>query len=175
MKWLQLLISLCLLGMLGASCFEYGSLQVRAASAKAPVSRQYYVSRTPVTGNAALTACAAGYHMASMFEIYDVSTLQYDAALGVTRPDSGSGPPVSVSGWIRTGSRGATGLGNFGGATCSAWTTNSSNESGSAVHLNLAGSPDGHTVMSTWWFDREPGTAYSPKCSSKRYVWCVQD
>ena len=75
--------------------------------------RKFYLTKTEdYTGSQALSACASGYHMASLWEIFDTSNLRYDTALGASSTDSGSGPPVAVyfglghfegDGWIRTG------------------------------------------------------------------------
>jgi hypothetical protein len=73
--------------------------------------KSYYLTQTTHNGSQPLTACAAGYHMASLWEIFDTSNLKYDTALGAVSNDSGSGPPTVVivaghilnAGWIRTG------------------------------------------------------------------------
>src|SRR5215207_4149301 len=68
--------------------------------------KSFYLTQTLHNGSQALTACAEGYHMASLWEIFDTSNLRYDTQLGHTSPDSGFGPPTAVGsrGWIRTGS-----------------------------------------------------------------------
>src|SRR5258708_6276766 len=72
--------------------------------ARAEAKTKYYLTRGTFQGNAVLTACAGGYHPASLWEIRDTSNLQYDTSRGVTQADSGSGPPSEAWGWIRTGS-----------------------------------------------------------------------
>ena len=72
------------------------------AAAKA---RKFYLTQNTFTGSQALTACADRYHMASLWEIFEVSTLRYDSENGLTLDDSGSGPPVAA-GWARTGGTG---------------------------------------------------------------------
>jgi hypothetical protein len=64
--------------------------------------RKFYLTQDGYDGSQALSACAQGYHMASLWEILDPSNLSYDTSLGATVADSGSGPP-NGSGWIRTG------------------------------------------------------------------------
>lgn len=64
--------------------------------------RKFYLTRTGYTGARALSACTAGYHMASLWEIHDPSNLRYDTELGFVQDDSGFGPPIEF-GWIRTG------------------------------------------------------------------------
>lgn len=65
--------------------------------------RRFYVTQDAFRGEHALNACTAGFHMASLWEIFDVTTLKYDTQLGRTLPDSGEGPPAGQRGWIRTG------------------------------------------------------------------------
>jgi hypothetical protein len=60
--------------------------------------RKFYLTRTTHTGAEALSACAGGYYMASMWEIHDPSNLRYDTELGFTRGDSGFGPPSQSPG-----------------------------------------------------------------------------
>jgi hypothetical protein len=73
---------------------------VSAEAAKGP--RKFYLTQDKFNGSEALTACAEGYHMASLWDIFDISNLNYDTTLGLTYDDSGSAPP-SDNGWIRTG------------------------------------------------------------------------
>ncbi len=65
--------------------------------------KRFYLSPDSVQGDAALTHCAAGFHMASMWEMFDPSALVYDTVLGETSSDSGQGPPSTQLGWVRTG------------------------------------------------------------------------
>ena len=81
-----------------------------AAAAAADSRRAFYVTSVGHKGDAASTACESGFHMASIWEIIDVSNLRYDTARGFTRPDSGSGPPQWEEGWIRTGDAALTAI-----------------------------------------------------------------
>src|SRR5262249_33556851 len=100
-------ILVALLLIVTASCGLVG----RTGPACGRGLRRYYLTKTAVPGNQALTTCAAGFHMASRFEILDVSVLDYDPHLGFTTDDSGAGPPSAAakygstapSGWMRTG------------------------------------------------------------------------
>ncbi len=122
----------------------------------------YYLTPDDYTGATALTACASGYHMASLWEIMDVSNLVYDTAIGSTYADSGSGPPVPMFGWVRTGgisSEEATpGRGN-----CSAW----SSTSGSGTRANLPWDWTASTDIEPW----QVGTG---SCGGLLPVWCVR-
>jgi hypothetical protein len=122
-----------------------------AANNKGP--RKFYETKDSVDGAHALTACAAGYHMASLWEIFDPSNLRYNTNLGMTSDDSGFGPPNT--GWIRTGQRsnGGTPL-SPGFNNCNAWTAADSLNNGTAARLDalwsttvsLLESPHGQTV-----------------------------
>ena len=83
-----------------------GLLAVSAVTLSVPIQAEaktkYYLTSVSVPGDAALTACDPGFHMASLWEIHDTSNLQYDTGRGLTQDDSGSGPPAAL-GWIRTG------------------------------------------------------------------------
>src|SRR5207245_10636606 len=65
--------------------------------------RRFYLTNESFQGNQAITACASGYHMASRFEILDVSVLQYDTGKGLTTDDSGAGPPSMAASYESPG------------------------------------------------------------------------
>ena len=147
-------------------------------------ARKFYLSKTPVQGNRALTACAAGYHMASMWEVFNVSTLQYDTVNGAMADDSGSGPPTNPNpppvtdyGWIRTGA-GASNQSspNPGVANCNVWRSNAGDVKGSAVRLlprwDYAGA---QLAIVPWQVMMDPGTKEGPACGYPLSVWCVQN
>ena len=128
----------------------------------------FYLTQERVEGNQALTACAAGYHMASMWEILAPSNLRYDTTLGVMEEDAGFGPPVSRFGWVRTGHTASTveveGVGN-----CNAWTSNAADDRGTAVLLRAIWRPEtAVSVISPW-------SAAAGGCRSQLPVWCVQE
>ena len=138
--------------------------------------RTFYLTRTQHNGSQALNACAQGYHMASLWEIFDTSNLRYNIALGFTQSDSGFGPPsgfalenpINAAGWIRTGGPLFNG-GVPGPANCSVWTEDSGGDLGTVVFLeNNWGQQSPTTVISPW-------VAATRGCSSAVRVWCVQD
>ena len=53
-----------------------------SSGASCPGPRQFYLSKSRVQGNQVLTACAAGFHMASRFEVASLSGVVYDAKRG---------------------------------------------------------------------------------------------
>jgi hypothetical protein len=136
-----------------------------------PSPRSFYLTKDSFDGSHALTACAAGYHMASFWEIRDTSNFRYDTTLGQSSDDSGAGPPSNIAGWIRTGFRATTGTALEGEANCNVWTSNSGPnvDGGTVVWLgpeweqNL--SPN---VISPW-------LAAPSGCQSSNAVWCVQN
>src|SRR5262245_4784184 len=91
-------------------------------AADAAKARKFYLTQSIFTGSEALTACAKGYHMASLWEILYVSNLKYDTKLGLTLPDAGFGPPIEF-GWIRTGSDNDNSSNTPGIANCFAYST----------------------------------------------------
>jgi hypothetical protein len=138
-----------------------------AAPGPACSSRRYYLTKATVDGAHAITACAAGYHMASIWEIREPAALQYNTALGRTQADSGSGPPIpdiapatSVGGWVRTGNVANT-SGGVGESNCAAWTAAGASQSGNVASLS--------TNWNTVWLANSVG------CNQLHSVWCVQD
>lgn len=130
--------------------------------------KSFYLTKTTHDGSQALTACADGYHMASLWEILDPSNMRYDTQLGATLQDSGFGPPVGdfSEGWIRTGGGAATsqiiGLGN-----CNAWMSARPEDSGTVVKLDFPSNAFG-VAISPWF-------AFLNTCNVDVKVWCVQD
>lgn len=138
--------------------------------------KSYYLTQTQHNGSQALTACAEGYHMASLWEIFDPSNLKYDTALGADSNDSGSGPPtvaivaghIFSGGWIRTGGGSVSG-GAPGEANCSNWTLDTAATGGTVVGLGeLWSSTSNVTPVSPW-------RAFAQSCQEPQPVWCVQD
>jgi hypothetical protein len=105
--------------------------------------------------------------MASMWEILDPSNLRYDTTLGLTQEDSGSGPPEIQFGWVRTG-RYASTLPFEGAGNCGAWTSNNSEDHGTAVMLRGIWQGPGTSPI-------EPWSAAAGSCNTQVMVWCVQD
>ena len=133
------------------------------------VMRQYYLTPEEIyDGASALQACASGYHMASLWEIFDTSNLAYDTNRGWMEDDSGSGPPIVLPGWVRTGAEGQSGDGP-GEANCNTWTSNDGGIEGSAVRL------DGDWDRDTGLQRVQPWRAFDPSCDTLRRVWCVED
>jgi hypothetical protein len=123
--------------------------------------RRYYLTEDQVQGDQALGACAVGFHMASLWEIFAISNLAYDTVLGRGLADSGEGPPSIVTGWIRTG------LATTTARNCAAWTSSESGDFGTIAGLNiLEGIPS-----EGLWASAGSGQA----CFVNDQVWCVED
>lgn len=130
--------------------------------------RSFYLTDANYQTNEVLNACAEGYHMASLWEILDVSNLVYEANHpdAHTKSDSGSGPPALWFGWIRTGWD-ASGSNAAGSGNCQNWSSVDSGDVGSIVRLSNDWSSQPSRV-GAW----EPSTS---TCNVVGPVWCVVD
>ncbi len=137
--------------------------------------RHFYLTNRTFYANTALNACAAGYHMASLWEILNVASLTYDnlgndnlgTPITATRDDSGYGPPSNWNGWVRTGYiSDTTNTPAAGKSNCQAWTSNSGSFSGTNVMLtnDWASAPG---KISAW-------NASTFTCNIVGSVWCVK-
>lgn len=170
------IVALLALALLVSLAWGPGSVAASArqpardpAPAVAPTAsaslRRYYLTTDLSNGNGTRGACARGYHFASLWEILDTSNLKYNTVLGVTRSDSGQGPPA-YHGWVRTGyasdDDGVPGLGN-----CEGWTSHLPGDVGTYVYL-----PSDWTAGYEDFLGWAIATAI---CSSQQGVWCVED
>jgi hypothetical protein len=142
-------------------------------------ARRFYVTQTTHNGAQAATACALGFHFASMWELVEVAGLEYDTTRGFNLADSGSGPPGKEEGWVRTGLSSSAGQGAgewVGLANCNAWQSSGSTVRGTSAYL---GSPPGPGSSGPW--DHPPVAITAPwypllrNCDSAERVWCVED
>jgi hypothetical protein len=128
--------------------------------------RHYYLTQDPAAdATHALTACTAGYHMASLWEILDPSQLKYNRNLGAARDDSGQGPPAFFGGLVRTGYSSNTSI-TPGWGNCSAWSSNDSSHYGTYAQLPSNWTAAKHVHV---W---QVGVT---SCSTSTHVWCVED
>jgi hypothetical protein len=143
--------------------------EIETTQAQSTGMRQFYLTKNGYFGNATKTACAAGYHFASLWEITDPSNLKYNTTLGYVQTDSGQGPPTSYSGvlgWVRTGYIAYTG-GDAGKANCNLWTSASSSDRGSDAYLNSDWT-GGVQHIGVW-------SVAHGGCQVPNHVWCVED
>jgi hypothetical protein len=129
-------------------------------------ARKFYITQDFFHATQALTACADGYHMASLWEIFDTTNLRYDTKLGFTFADSGFGPPSAVGGRIRTGFE-ANSTTIPGRANCNALTSDSNLDFGTIASLALDWT-DSSIAINPW-------NAETLHCGFPLRVWCVQD
>jgi hypothetical protein len=147
----------------GAQALEIQTAQ----SSYAPLRQYYLTSSYAYDGSQATSVCAAGYHMASLWEILDPSNLRYNTNLGDSRADSGMGPPTVSFGWVRTGHNNDTGT-TPGQANCNSWSSASGAHSGTTVRLATDWSDATQQDMFVW----DVGVR---ACSDTAPVWCVAD
>ena len=157
----------------------YSKAEVDALLLEATSRRAFYLTNSVHKGGpdlgvdplGPLGACDAGFHFASLWEIYDVSNLRYDFARpnALVLADSGDGPPsVDTAnpgglGWVRTGSSGIELLGVPGDLTCSLW-TDSITGGGTVASL-----PDDWSTGVPHW------AVGDTACFEPLRVWCVED
>jgi len=143
-----------------------------SAASREKGPRKFYLTKTLHDGSQALTACAADYHMASIWEILDPTNLSYNTALGVTSDDSGLGPPSGglepFLGWIRTGYRATGGANNPGYANCNAWRSADGADAGTLIFLTNPWDVFEVETVNPWH-------SLTRSCNAARSVWCVQD
>lgn len=157
-----------LTGLLAAVIPLVGHGQGQGQAKPRFAARSFYVTQTTHNGGEALSACASGYHMASLWEIHDPSNLRYDTQLGRTKDDSGFGPPSGTVGWIHTGNdAGALPL-TPGTANCNAWQSVSGNDHGTTVSLPALQWLDSASVTVPW-------RPFTFPCNTNQPVWCVED
>ncbi len=138
--------------------------------------QRYYVSQNTADGSQARSACAAGFHMANLFEFITLGSLQYDTALGMTRADSGNGPPTFYSGWVRTGFvAGAEATGFAGKVNCQAWSSNASTDVGTVVELNATWLIFFHDVSDNPFREAPWLSPGRVSCDTLFPVWCIED
>lgn len=159
---LTIALLLTYLALPGENALAVGETTVRAQSGG---MRQFYLGGGG-SGNSVSTSCAAGYHMASLWEIADPSNLKYNTTLGITQSDTGEGPPTSMIGFVRTGytSNGST---TAGRANCLGWTSGSVAHDGTTAQLpdNWTSGSQNIGVWQVSVMDCIPGAR----------VWCIED
>ena len=161
---LFLVLSLLLSG--SAHWVHRPSVQNGAAYLQHSSGRHFYLTNSSYLPDQALSACAAGYHMASFWEILDVTNLSYDYDHpdAYTKADSGYGPPSYWYGWVRTGQDSA-GTNTAGMGNCLNWTDRTGTNYAVAVRLTRTWETPPNEIT--------PWDATSFSCLSTAPVWCV--
>ncbi len=131
-----------------------------------PARRRFYLTTGGFDAAAAPVACMFNFHMATLHEIVDPSSLVYETMLGQTKTDGPFSPPAGEYGWVRTGDVSSI-VPVEGIANCDSYT--SSSPSGRGTMASLDGYWDAApTKVSPW----RSGLAY---CNVPLPVWCVED
>jgi hypothetical protein len=97
------------------------------------------------------------FHMASFWEIFTPGVLKYNVDMGLTLPDSGSGPPIGRRGWVRQGG------GSSNTRNCNLWTTTTGTGTAAALIFPISNPPISAIDLS------------SQNCNVPLPVWCVSD
>ncbi len=153
-----------------------GQGRVSASPAASPAAtssglRKYYRTFNSYYPTEASTACATGYHFASLWEILDTSNLAYDMNLGDWQADSGCGPLSTRRGWVRTGYKSSGDTGIPGQNNCLAWTTDANAYQGTSAELPdqwNAIDPNEIPDVGVWIVGNDG-------CDTPIPVWCVED
>jgi hypothetical protein len=145
-----------------------GEEAARDVGAALATGRRFFLTSAGVTGADADAACPAGFHMANLFELQDVTALAYDPYVPGARAasDMGSGPVAGRHGWVRTGGDGSD-ANIVGQANCNAWTTAAPESFGTSVQLNSVWTAGGVSIS--------PWQARTWSCGGLVAVWCIQD
>jgi hypothetical protein len=129
-----------------------------------PIQKTFYLSDIAVNGNGTSGQCAAGYHFASIWEIWELSPLAYNTVEGKTPfIDQGEGPPAYFGGWVRSGWT------SDAKDNCNNWTSISPTDTGIVAHLNL---DQLFNESKPWRLER---LACGPSGTGMFFVWCVSD
>jgi hypothetical protein len=180
-RQLAAVLIFALLALAAWALFSWDSSPAVASSPEAPADvssttgmRKYYLTIIQPTGNSAdgsdgngAGVCLPGYHFASVWELLDISNLQYldDPINAVHNDDSGSGPPTYVRGWIRTGYN-EYGIGTPGMANCNGW--DSQPVFGTVIYLPLDWTNATDQNLHIWAVDTR-------ECFNYMHVWCIED
>lgn len=149
----------------GAIAFADGSVLTSASL------RKYYLANANAAGDVASSQCAAGFHMASLFELLNPSALTYDTTRGIVYADSGSGPPQEV-GWVRTGNA-SRNTNVAGTGNCNAWSSADVADYGTSVFLPFIWAVNPQTNVNGTQVG--PWFAAARTCNTPLPVWCIQD
>jgi hypothetical protein len=172
------IIALVAIAAVALLSHNVGNAQGTVFTSTAPI-RGYYLTKSTITGSKVLTACASGYHFASLWEILNTSDLHYNTALGRTNVNSGNGAPAISSrstfadaayGWIRTGAP--------DDPNCINWTSSNAVDAGTAGSLQILGGAN----PPQWIIDNSSSGQTAISCDGTAGgtpltvgVWCVQN
>jgi hypothetical protein len=166
--WLAAAFCLSVLGGVFLSIKSVRGAETQAAAVYLPAGsgRHVYLTNFSRTPSGVLSACSTGYHMASLWEIADISNLTYDTNHpdAYNKVDSGQGPPALWYGWVRTGYDSST-ANTAGTGNCANWTSTTGTAYGTIARLT--NNWDVSAGAFSYW-EADPWT-----CAGTAPVWCV--
>ena len=144
-----------------------------------PPKRRYYLTIGETNGGGPKFMCASGYHFASVFELMEVSQLEYNGSEGRNLDDAGEGPPsgnllsgpLRSSGWVRTGSAAAVAISTDAAPNCNDWVSVAKAEIGAVAYLPRPGP----ATLSSAYVAEAPFIVSGLNCANLRPVWCIED
>jgi hypothetical protein len=150
-----------------------GTLQATINDGVPARAKMYYLTVTSFTGGDAITACDPRFHMASISEIQDPSSLQY-----ATRSTPAyEAPPSTVEsshkpnhmGWIRTGKVPFWGYSD----NCDFWMSSSDRQRGTTMERyssrgSVRPEPSATDPITSWH-------KTLTSCALPKHVWCIED
>ena len=160
---LPILVAFLFMGLFPAPTFTADP----APTIVMPVEKSFYLTPDRYYPNEALTACAAGYHFASIWEIWYFSNFTYNTELGISQRDSGLGPPALLEGWVRSG------IPFTSDNNCRAWNSTAKRDSGILAHINFNHLFSG--AVDPLISGDSPWKVVSRECSQLNRVWCASD
>jgi hypothetical protein len=142
--------------------------EAAAEAVAAGPGRRFFVTSTNTSGALADTSCPAGFHMASLWELHDVTALTYDQYVpnAKARSDMGTGPVAGWWAWVRTGND-AFNANLAGRANCDVWTSTTAGHYGTLARLAETWTAAGVAIS--------PWQAQTWSCTGTAPVWCVAD
>jgi hypothetical protein len=177
---LALIVIVGLLAVAVLALLAQDSNPVEASEQQAPAAvssgsagmRKFYLTSANYSGANAdgASVCLTGYHFASIWELLDVSNLEYDAnAYAETREDSGEGPLTVSIGWVRTGYNGSYSSNSTAGeANCGAWFYGTSAYKGTIASLPSDWTNPANANLGSW-------SISLAVCDTEIHVWCIED
>ena len=136
-------------------------------------AKMYYITKNTFDGSDAIKACDTGFHMGSISEIQDSSSLQYvNRSISVYDSlvdDEGLGPPSNHMGWVRSGVYPPSGF----VYDCEDFQDIRDNHAGTTLVFkdsSEVGAEQTVYTPSAWW------QAALQSCTTQpEPVWCVED
>ena len=106
--------------------------------------------------------CAPGFHVATVSELLDIGTYDYDYIHGITSMDSGLGT-TDDTGWLRSGMSKPDSFAN-----CENWSNPAPTASGVAIMVKFLGGRIDVEPASDWL------RIVPASCSNSLSVWCSE-